>query len=128
MKTTITEKNLDREIRKRVQALEQEIPQEVENSFLEKLDGIVPGLPQVHRSRFFYYGALATAASILLAILFLLLPSLHRPLPHAGSQDVWVQSAQVDGQPASTIIIASQDPDCTIIWLEKINKDKGGSQ
>ena len=128
MKTAITEKNFDREIRKRVQTLEQEIPRELENDFLEKLDGIVPVLPQVQRSRFFYYGALATAASILLAILFLLLPSLHRPLPHADSQEVWVQSAQVEGQPASTIIIASQDPDCTIVWLEKINKDKGGFQ
>lgn len=114
-------KTIDREIKKRVQAVEQEVPLELEAAFLEKLNGIVPEKSHFRRHRFLYYGALVTAASILLVILLFLYPLFHKQIDGVEAEEVWVQEACVEGQPASTFVINPKDPDITIVWIEKIN-------
>ena len=121
MKTVNPIKALDREIKNRVQAVEQEVPPELEAAFLEKLNGIVPGASHFHRHRFIYYGALATAATVLLVILLFLFPLFHRKINGVEAGEVWVQAARVEGRPASTFVINQKDPDITIVWIEKIN-------
>jgi hypothetical protein len=121
MKTAKPIKAIDREIKKRVQAVEQEIPLELEAAFLEKLDGIVPEKSHFRRHRFIYYGGLAAAATILLVILLFLFPLSHQQMDSVEAEEVRVLAALVEGQPASTFIVNQKDPDITIVWLEKIN-------
>ncbi|UCH94262.1 MAG: hypothetical protein JSV88_28885 [Candidatus Aminicenantes bacterium] len=121
MKTIKSMKAFDQEIKKRVQAVDREIPRELENAFLEKLNRLVPEKPLAHRHRFIYYGALATAAAILLVIFLFLFPLFHRQINSVEAEEVWVQAARVEGQPASTFIVNQKNPDITIVWIEKIN-------
>ena len=121
MKTVKPIKALDHEIKKRVQAMEQDVPLELEAAFLEKLNGIVPEEYHFHRHRFIYYGALVTAATVLLVILLFLFPLFHQKIDGVEAGEVWVQAARVEGQPASTFVINQKDPDITIVWIEKIN-------
>lgn len=121
MKTVKPIKTIDQEIKKRVQAVEQEVPLELEAAFLEKLNGIVPEKSHFSQHRFLYYGALVTAASILLVILLFLYPLFHQQIDGVEAEEVWVQEAHVEGQPASTFVINQKDPDITIVWIEKIN-------
>jgi hypothetical protein len=121
MKTVKSIKAIDREIKKHVQAVEQEVPPELEAAFLEKLNGIVPEKSPFRRHRFIYYGALVTAATVLLVILLFLYPLFHRQINGVEAEEVWVQAARVEGQPASTFVINQKDPDITIVWIEKIN-------
>jgi hypothetical protein len=121
MKTVKPIKTIDREIKKRVQAVEQEVPLELEAAFLEKLNGIVPEKSHFRRHRYLYYGALVTAASILLVILLFLYPLFHQQIDGVEAEEVWVQAVRVEGQPASTFVINQKDPDITIVWIEKIN-------
>ena len=128
-------KELDREVERIVQAVEHEVPPAVERAFLEEIKGIIPGeanrcpreprKPRKPRERsFFYYSGLAAAAAVLLAaILFILY--LFQPAPErftAEAEEVWVQDARVEGEPAQTVVINTTDPDITIVWVEKINK------
>jgi hypothetical protein len=121
MKTVKQIKTLDRQIKKRVQAVEQEIPPELEAAFLKKFNGMVPEESHLHHHRFIYYGALVTAATILLVILLFLFPLFHQKINGVEAGEVWVQAARVEGQPASTFVINQKDPDITIVWIEKIN-------
>ena len=101
--------------------MEQEVPLELEAAFLEKLNGIVPEQSPPRRHPFIYYGVLATAATALLVILLFLYPLFHRQIDGVEAEEVWVQAARVEGQPAGTFIINQKDPDITIVWIEKIN-------
>lgn len=121
MKTVKPIKALDHEIKKRVQAMEQDVPLELEAAFLEKLNGMVPEEYHFHRHRFIYYGTLVTAATVLLVILLFLFPLFHQKINGVEAEEVWVQAARVEGQPASTFVINQKDPDITIVWIEKIN-------
>jgi len=123
MKTINPIKTLDREIKKRVQSMEQDVPLELEAAFLEKLNGMVPEESHFHRHRFIYYGVLATAATVLLVILLFLFPLFHQKIDGAAAGEVWVRAARVEGQPASTFVIKQKDPDITIVWIEKINNN-----
>lgn len=118
-----TAKKFDREIMKRVQAVERDIPADLERAFLEKLEEIAPVKRRRERNTF-YYGVLASAASLLLAVLLFLFHPFHRQDDAftAEAQEVWVQEARVEGEPASTYIIEQKDPDITIVWVEKIKK------
>jgi hypothetical protein len=120
MKTVKLIEAIDREIKKRVQAVEQEIPLELEAAFLEEINGIVPEKSHFRQHRFLYYGALVTAASILLVILLFLYPLFYQQIDGVEAEEVWVQEACVEGQPASTFVINQKDPDITIVWIEKI--------
>ena len=121
MKTVKPIKALDHEIKKRVQAMEQDVPLELEAAFLKKLNGMVPEEYHFHRHRFIYYGTLVTAATVLLVILLFLFPLFHQKINGVEAEEVWVQAARVEGQPASTFVINQKDPDITIVWIEKIN-------
>jgi hypothetical protein len=121
MRTVKSTKTIDRDIKKRVQAVEQDIPSKLEAAFLEKLDGIVPEKSHFRRHRLIYYGALVTAATILLVIFLFLYPLFHQQINRVEAEEVWVQAARVEGQPASTFVINQKDPDITIVWIEKIN-------
>lgn len=114
-------KVIDGEIKKHVQAVEQEIPPELEAAFLEKLNGMIPEESHLPRHRFVFYGVLVTAATILLVIFLFLYPLFHQQINRVEAEEVWVQAARVEGQPASMVVINQKDPDITIVWLEKIN-------
>ena len=89
MKTTNPIKTLDQQIKKHVQAMEQDVPPELETAFIEKLNGIVPGESPFHRHRFIYYGALVTAATVLLAVC---LAGPFIPISFISSKDQWRRS------------------------------------
>jgi len=115
-------KRLDEEIKKRVRALEQDIPAGLEETFLEKLDQKPDSLsPVTQRPRRVSPGALAAAASLLIVVL-LAVTLLFRPAqaPAAVEQDVFIDYATVEGQPATTYIVNRHDPDMTIVWIEKV--------
>jgi hypothetical protein len=113
---------IDKEIKKRVQAVESDIPGDLEKKFIKELDHIsmAPGLPNTKKRSLFFMGALATAASFLLAA-FLLVSILFQKTPAANKvePDVFVESASLEGMPANTYIINAKDPDMTIVWIEK---------
>lgn len=114
---------IDNEIKKRVQAVESEIPSALETEFMNRLDQQSPEPPQRLAVRHRYAGVLAAAASVLLAA-FLLGPLLFRSdsIPASGSpegDEVFIDLAQVEGMPANTYIMSKQDPDVTIVWIEK---------
>ena len=115
-------KPLDEEIRKRVRALEQDIPAGLEERFLEKLDGKPDGLfPVKQRPRRVSRGVLAAAASLLIVVL-LAAVLLFRPAqaPAVVENDVFIDYATVEGQPATTYIVNRHDPDITFVWIEKV--------
>lgn len=114
-------KAIDLKIKKHVQAVEQEVPLELESAFLEKLNRIVPEKSHPRRHPFIYYGVLVTAATVLLVILLFLYPLFHQQINGVEAEEVWVQAARVEGQPARTFIINQKNPDITIVWIEKIN-------
>lgn len=111
-------KRFDDELKKRVQAVEQDIPTELEKTFMEKLDGLSPEKKKRTLRRF--PGTIAAAASLLLAVL-LAVTLLFRPAqaPAAAEKYVFIDYATVEGQPAATYIVNQQDPDMTIVWIEK---------
>ncbi len=114
--------NIDKEIKKRVQAVELDIPNDLEKKFMKELNhmSVTPGLPHTKKRSLFFMGALATAASFLLAA-FLLVSTLFykTPTPNNVEDEVFIDSASVEGMPANTYIINSKDPDMTIVWIEK---------
>lgn len=112
---------IDNEIKKRVQAVEQDIPADLEKKFTEELDHMAPGSRGREKRRFLSARTLAAAASILLVV-FLLVPMLFRKAPitgPAGEEEVSIDYALVDGVPADTYIINPQNSDLTIVWIEK---------
>ena len=126
MRTIISRKNLDQKIKKCIQAVEQEVPPQVETAFMAKLHQAIPHRPP--RRSGIYWGVLAAAATLLLVILFFLFPLFHQQIDPVEAEEVWVQAACVEGQPATTYVINEKDPDITIVWIEKINPEKGGKQ
>ena len=126
---------LDREIKRRVRALEREIPLELESSVLERIDGIVPlpsKAPESPRGyrHWFYYGAVAAAATVLLMLLLFIYPLFNNRIDTVEAGEVWVQSARVEDSPASTFVINPKESGITIVWIEKIedklDDKKGG--
>jgi hypothetical protein len=116
------DKRWDREVMKRVQAVERQVPPDLETAFLREIQAITPRPPRQQKPRAFYYGALAAAAAVLLVVLFFLFPLFHRHIDSAGADEVWVQDAWVEGKPASTFFVNSTNPDITIVWIEKIEE------
>ena len=64
---------------------------------------------------------LAAAATLLLAILFFLFPLFHQRIDPVEAEEVRVQAARVEGQPATTYVVNTKDPDIAIVWIEKID-------
>lgn len=131
----MTHENIDLEIKQRVQAVERDIPGELEEVIMKELEQIAmtPGplpdfMPGKEKKTFLFVGTLAAAASVLLAALLLVtaFPSLyHRgrvaaATPGGAEEDgVFVDFARVEGMPADTFIIEQKDPQMTIVWIEK---------
>lgn len=120
--------DFDNELRKKVGAMEVDIPGDLEERFLKELDRLVarpgnstkPGFLPSGRKRGMLPWTLATAASLLL-IVFLAVTVFYRssPAPVSSAQEVLIDDAKVEGQPVNIYIISQRDPDMTIIWLEK---------
>jgi len=115
--------SFDRYLKKRVRSVESEVPGHLEFSLIKNKLNESPGafenvLPLTRRPyRHFVYGAAAAAAAIA-ALLFLF--SLFQPgiveKPYTGDE---VRFASVEGVPADTIRIQTNNPDMVIIWVEK---------
>jgi hypothetical protein len=119
-------KTFDREVMKRVQAVERDIPPDLERTFLEEFNTVIPEKER-GRSRgrpVVYYGGLAAAAAVLLAAFLFVFSFIHQSPDRftAGAEEVWVQSALVEGEPANTVVVNTTDPDITIVWVEKVKK------
>ena len=121
-------KKFDDILMKKVRMLETDIPQELEERVLNEINQLStspdiptkPAFPQPSRKTRLYFGVLVTAASLFLAVLLavtlLFNPS---PVPISIEQDVSIDFAEVEGQPANTYIFNEQDTDTTIVWFEK---------
>jgi len=116
-------KNFDRELRKKVQSVECEIPRDLEDSIMDQLDR-----QQVEPIRFeakhtnWIYGAIAAAVFVLVVLIFVF-QYIQRPVQTVEADEVGVQSAFVEGKPATTIVIKQPDTDLTIVWIEKIDQN-----
>jgi hypothetical protein len=123
MNHNINFETIDKEIKKRVQAVESDIPGDLEKTFMKELSrlSMASGPPARRRRSLLFMGALATAASFLLAAFLLVSTLFHKtPTPNSVEEDeVFIASASVEGMPANTYIINSKDPDMTIVWIEK---------
>lgn len=119
-------KTFDREVMKRVQAVERDIPPDLERTFLEEFNTIIPEKEsrRARRRPVFYYGGLAAAAAVLLAAFLFVFYFIHQSPDTftAEAEEVWVQSALVEGEPANTVVVNTTDPDITIVWVEKVKK------
>ena len=133
----MTHENIDKKIKKRVQAVERDIPGELEDSIMKELEQIAmtPGplpsdirhIPLMEKKTFLFVGTLAAAASLLLAALLLVtaFPSLFQrgrvaaATPGVVEEDGIFVDARVEGMPADTFIIDQKDPDMIIVWIEK---------
>lgn len=119
------EKIFDREVRKRVQSVEQDIPPDLEKAFLEEFKTVIPEKEKqgARRHPVVYYGGLA-AAVLLAAFLFVFYFFHQSPGTFtAEAEEVWVQAARVEGEPANTVVVNTTDPDITIVWIEKIKNN-----
>ena len=113
---------LDREIKKRVQALESDIPPQLERQLLESLQRSTP-LPVRPKPRLrLLYGAAAACAAVVFICLF---PFGQRTDTPSGPRQVVVLAPRVEGQAAEAYIFKEKTPDMTIIWIEK--KETGGT-
>jgi hypothetical protein len=119
-------KTFDREVMKRVRAVEHDIPPDLERRFLEEFNAVIPGKER-RRTRgrpVVYYGGLAAAAAVLLAVFLFVFYffHLHRSPDTftAEAGEVWVQFALVEGESANTVVVNTTDPDITIVWVEKM--------
>jgi hypothetical protein len=125
---------IDRKIARRVQAVEQEVPQELEQSFLEALGRTAPetGLPLLtdKKRNPFIYGTLAAAVTLLLVALMMVFYLLYQQggsgSMHnvAEAEEVMLQDTYVEDQPAATYIVNAKDPEMIVFWVEKINNAK----
>jgi hypothetical protein len=124
---------LDRRIRQRVQSIEQQVPAELEESFLSALDKLptdelaVSDQPfNVHQGsgRSIYKSVMALAATVLLVIgmvLFYFLMQQDSTNENVvEAEEVWIQETYLENKPATTYVVNPQDPDMTIFWVEKI--------
>ncbi|MCP4214208.1 MAG: hypothetical protein GY765_06105 [bacterium] len=120
--------DLDARIKAGVQSYESDIPMNVEAAFMKELERIAPEVTSGkhrHKRRTMVWGALATAASILLAALLLFSPLFkNTPIPPLQGSDtveegVFVDSVSIDGAPADTYIVDSGDSNMTIVWAER---------
>jgi hypothetical protein len=118
-------KTFDREIMKRVQVVERDIPPELERTFIAEFNTITPE-KESHRARrrrpVSYYGGWAAAAVILLAAFVFLFIHQSPDTVTAKAEEVWVQSAMVEGESANTVVVNTTDPDIIIVWVEKVRK------
>jgi negative regulator of sigma E activity len=121
MKTTA----LDREIKKRVQALESDIPPRLERQFLESLQRSTP-LPARPKPRLrLLYGAAAAAAACAAVVFICLFFFGQRTDTPSEPTQVVVLAPRVEGQAAEAYIFREKAPDMTIIWVEK--RETGGA-
>ncbi len=123
MNHNINIETIDKEIKKRVQAVESDIPDDLEKKFMKELSrlSMASESPTRRRRSLLFMGALATAASFLLAAFLLVSTLFHKPPPpnNVEEDEVFIDFASVEGMPANTYIINTKDPDMTIIWIEK---------
>lgn len=119
---------LDREISRRIQSLEAQVPPELDHRFLESLQELQPEKAalntRVSRSPWFK-GVLAAAATVLLAaVMIFFYVSYQQNDPSsdyvAEAQEVWLQETTVEGTPATTYVMNPKEADMTIVWVEKI--------
>ena len=112
-------KSIDDKIKQLVQSDEKEIPREVEKAFLKKLNQKTARLT-FSRNGFglFFRLALATASCLLIASL-VFLPRFSRFSSGQKGGEVLVESAKIEGETARTIIFKEQNPELTIVWVEK---------
>lgn len=112
-------KHIDDKIRSLIQVSEKEIPMKVEESFLQALKNATTQSGSTRKgNRLFYRIALATAACLLIATL-VFLPRFSRIVSRHPADDIIVESAKIEGQAARTIIFKEQNPELTIVWVEK---------
>ncbi len=138
------EQEWDREIKRRLQAVEEEIPATLDSTFFSQLDHIQPDGIRIgknnsdpkrivsqkphHPMRF-----LATAATILLAALivfysFFYAPSKQQTQNHEDNNQIMIASAHMEGKPANVYIVNRKDPNLTIVWVEKQSKNEQNEQ
>lgn len=121
----MTPKNIDQEIKKRVQAIETEIPVELEKNIMKELGQANASLVVPRLQRRLFRRPLAAAATVLLGVLLLVtaFSFLFRQKPDNGGKNpqegVIIDAAWVEGRPVDTFIIDQKDPDITIVWFEK---------
>jgi hypothetical protein len=112
-------KSIDDKIKHLVQSAEKEIPREVEKAFLKKLNQKTARHPFPQKGfGLFYRLALATAACLLIAS-FVFIPQSSRFSSGNQADEIMVQSAKIEGQNARAIIFKEQNPELTIVWVEK---------
>jgi len=121
--------DIDLEIKRHIQALEKDIPKGIEDAFLEKIREPIPLKSELRDSfpahrRWYYYGALATAATILLAILLFLYTLFNNRINTAKADEVRVQSAYIENQPADIYVVNPKESEIVIVWIEKMNNKK----
>lgn len=124
----MTNKNIDKEIKKKVQAIEREIPGELEKILMKEFSQISrmkTSRTTAHLSKPLFQRHLAHAALILLGIFLLgfAFSLLFRQESVTGREsykkNVSIDAAWVEGHPGKTFIIEQKDPDLTIVWIEK---------
>ncbi len=122
---------LDQKIINRVQAVEQQVPADLEKMCLDALESQVPepAVPLTPKKRrFAYYGTMAAAATFVLVVLMMVFYLFYQqtsptatPVVEAG--EVCLQDTFVEDQQATTYVMNASDPDMTIFWVEKIDND-----
>jgi hypothetical protein len=124
----MTNQNINKEIKKRVQAIEKEIPGELEKSIMKEFNQISrlkTSMTTVRLSKPLYQWHMAAAAFIFLGILLLgfAFSFLFHQKPVSGrsnyKEDVIINDTWVEGHPVKTFIVEQKDPDLTIIWIDK---------
>lgn len=116
---------LDREIRKRVQALESEIPPRLEGPLPERVRSHTPIPVRTGSKLRLLYGMGAAAAACAVAILLWFSPWQRKAGLPPQPEPVMVLSPRLEGEPAEAYIFKENDPDMTIIWVER--KETGGT-
>jgi hypothetical protein len=120
-------KRFDRELRTKVQLVECEIPRDLENSIMERLDKEQPEVIRLtknsNRVSNWVYGSLAAAAVLVLVVMLFVFRYVHRPVEKVEAEEVGVQSAYVEGKPATTMVFKQPGTDLTMVWIEKIDSN-----
>jgi hypothetical protein len=115
--------DFERTLMNKVQALDSDIPIELEDSFLEKLEEITPANAPNRRRPMFLYGSIASASAVLIAVWLSIAPLFDYKIDIVEAGEVVVQDAFLEDQPANVVVVNPSDPEMTIVWLEKIDTD-----
>jgi len=112
---------LDRQIASLVRSLEKAHPPEETETWRQGgSEETRPHRPPVHVRR--WLPALAASGAVLVLLASLMVPTHRRPREAAGQRppdSVLVRSVESQGKPAEAFIFADEDPDLTIIWVER---------